>query len=165
MSSEKTTILKQMAIFYNTIPKWLKSLVLLLKHYALKQSILTLNVLLVIKMEKTFSKAWKIFHHMYMFLAYSQKSILEHKNPQCIGVQEKVMQNFTDTEETKIRDCLNVKKDELIYTSKGAFSAGQQYSAGEVAIISYEEHHCFWKIRSVCFFKSDIFLISDICQS
>ena len=75
------------------------------------------------------------------------------------------MQNFTDTEETKIREFLNVKKDELTYISKGAYFAGKQYSAGEVVIISYEKHNYFWKIRSVCFFKSDVFLISDICQS
>ena len=98
-----------------------------------------------------------------MFLAHSQKSILEHKNPQCIGVQEKVMQNFTDIEQTKIRECLNVRNDELIYTSKAVYFEGQPYSAGEVVIISYEQdNHVFEKIRTVCFFKSDVFLVSDI---
>ena len=33
-------------------------------------------------------------HQMYMFLAYSQKSILEQKNPQCIRVQEKSHAKF-----------------------------------------------------------------------
>ena len=90
---------------------------------------------------------------MYMFLAYSQKSILENKNPQCIGVQEKVMQNFTDTEQTKISECFNVRNDELIYTSKVTYFEGQWYSAGEVVIISYEQdNYVFGKIRLVCFF-------------
>ena len=60
-----------------------------------------------------------------MLVAYLQKSILEHKNPQCIDIQEKATQNFTDTEQTKIRECLNVKNDELIYTGKAAYFEGQ----------------------------------------
>ena len=73
------------------------------------------------------------------------------------------MENFTDTEQTKIRECLNVKNDELICTSKAAYFKGQRYSAVKVAIISYEQdNYVFGKIRSVCFFKSDVFLISDI---
>ena len=73
------------------------------------------------------------------------------------------MENFTDTEQTKIRECLNVKNDELICTSKAAYFKGQRYSAVKVAIISYEQdNYVFGKIRSVCFFKSDVFLISNI---
>ena len=81
----------------------------------MKQSILTLShVWLVIKTEKNIFQTMAKRHQMFMFLAYSQKSILEQKNPQCIRVQEKVMQNFSDTEQTKIRECLNVKNDESI---------------------------------------------------
>ena len=49
------------------------------------------------------------------------------------------MQNFSDTEQTKVRECLNVKIDELIYTRKAAYFEKQRYSAGEVVIISYEQ--------------------------
>ena len=49
------------------------------------------------------------------------------------------MQNFSDTEQTKVRECLNVKIDELIYTRKAAYFEKQRYSAGEVVII-YEQN-------------------------
>ena len=71
------------------------------------------------------------------------------------------MQNFSDTKQTKVRECFNVKNEELIYTRKVAYFEKQQYSTGEVVIISYEQD-LFRGIRSVCFFKFDVFLISDI---
>ena len=49
------------------------------------------------------------------------------------------MRNFSDTEQTKVRECLNVKIDELIYTRKAAYFEKQRYSAGEVVII-YEQN-------------------------
>ena len=99
-------------------------------------------------------------HQMFMVLSYSKVNLLEHKTPKCIKSQEKTLKEFNAVEQEVIRQHFIVEDNDLIIACKAVEFEGQRYSTREAVIITYDsDDYVFGKIRSVCFFKLDLFVL------
>ena len=91
-------------------------------------------------------------------------NLLEHKTPKCIISQEKTLKEFNAVKQEVIKQhYFVVENNDLIIACKAVEFEGQRYSTGEVVIITYDCDECvFGKIRSVCFFESDVFVLCQV---